>query len=85
MISILAATWLVRCAALYLGLGLAFALVFAFRWVNRTDPVAAHGTTGFRLLLLPGAMLLWPLLLRRLLRGDHRPPVERTAHRAIRR
>jgi hypothetical protein len=81
MISVSAATWIVRLAALYLGLGLVFALGFAFRWVNRTDSVAAHGTSGFRLLLLPGATLLWPLLARRLLRGDQRPPVERTAHR----
>jgi hypothetical protein len=35
--------------------------------VNRLDAVAAHGTTGFRLLLVPGAALLWPLLLRRVL------------------
>jgi hypothetical protein len=84
MLTVVTATWLVRVAALYLGLGLVFALGFAFRWVNRTDPVAAHGTSGFRLLLLPGATLLWPLLLRRLLRGDSRPPVERTAHRVRR-
>jgi hypothetical protein len=84
MISVFAATWLVRIVGLYLGLGLVFAVGFAFRWVNRTDAVAAHGTAGFRLLLLPGATLLWPLLLRRLLRGDRHPPVECTAHRATR-
>ncbi|HMV33048.1 MAG TPA: hypothetical protein PKA50_13080 [Gemmatimonadales bacterium] len=60
------AEWLVRLAAGYLVLGLLFAVPFALRWVNRLDDVAAHGTPGFRLLLLPGAVLLWPLLLRRL-------------------
>lgn len=65
MISYPLATWLVRLGALYLGVGLLFSAGFAFRWVNRLDPVAAHGTTGFRLLLVPGAALLWPFLLRR--------------------
>jgi len=75
--------WLVRLVGLYLLLGAVFALVFAFRLVNRTDPVAAHGTWGFRLLILPGAMLLWPLLLARVVRGVTAPPMERTAHRRV--
>lgn len=65
MISYTLATWLVRLGALYLGVGLLFAVGFAFRWVNRLDTVAAHGTPGFRVLILPGAILLWPFLLRR--------------------
>ena len=73
--------WLVRLAGAYLTLGVAFAPLWAFRLVNRTDPVAAHGTVGFHLLILPGALLLWPLLARRVLRGATTPPLERTAHR----
>ncbi len=69
MISTMVATWLVRLAGLYLLLGALFALPFALRWVNRLDEVAAHGTRGFRALLLPGAILLWPLLLVRLRRA----------------
>ncbi len=63
------ATWIVRIAACYLAVGLAFALPFVLRWSSRLDPVAEHGTTGFRLLIVPGAVLLWPLLGLRLLRG----------------
>ena len=63
------AEWLVRLAGGYLALGALFALPFAFRWVNRLDDVAAHGTPGFRLLLLPGAVLLWRVLVWRLERG----------------
>lgn len=74
--------WLVRLAGAYLAVGAVFAPLWAFRLVNRADPVAAHGTLGFRLLILPGALLLWPLLLGRRLRGTTAPPVERTAHRA---
>lgn len=69
MISTMVATWLVRLAGLYLLLGALFALPFALRWVNRLDEVAAHGTRGFRALLLPGAILLWPLMLVRLRRA----------------
>jgi hypothetical protein len=69
MITPFAASWILGIAALYLAVGTAFALPFAFRWSGRLDPVAAHGTIGFRLLIIPGAMLLWPLLLIRLRRS----------------
>lgn len=69
MLTPLAATWIIGIAALYLAVGAAFALPFAFRWSGRLDPVASHGTIGFRLLIIPGAILLWPLLLIRLRRS----------------
>jgi len=75
------ALWLVRAAEVYLAIGLLFATGFAFRWVNRIDRVAAHGTIPFRFLLLPGAALLWPLLLARVLQSVSGQPTERSAHR----
>ncbi|HWA15020.1 MAG TPA: hypothetical protein VG817_01205 [Gemmatimonadales bacterium] len=69
MISPVLATLIVALAALYLVAGALFAIPFATRWAGRLDPVAANGTIGFRLLLLPGAILLWPLLLARLRRS----------------
>jgi len=74
MISLSLAIWVVRLALGYALIGALFAIPFAFRWVARLDPVAAHGTIGFRLLIVPGAILLWPLLARRLLRGGDQPP-----------
>ena len=65
----------------YAGIGLMFALAFAWRGAGRIDPAAADGTRGFRLLIVPGAAALWPYLLVRWLRGAP-PPVERNAHRA---
>ncbi|HEU5217472.1 MAG TPA: hypothetical protein VFU23_02380 [Gemmatimonadales bacterium] len=59
---------LVSAAAGYLALGLLFAVPFAWRWAARLDPAAKAGTWGFRLVMLPGAMLLWPLLAVRLRR-----------------
>jgi len=75
------ATWIARLGGFYLLLGVVFAVPFAFRWVNRIDPVAARGTLGFRLLIVPGSVLLWPLVISRVLRGTTAPPVERSAHR----
>jgi hypothetical protein len=71
----------VLVAGVYLAIGLAFALIFVSRWVGRVDPGARTGTIGFRVLIIPGSVLLWPLLTGRLLRGSTEPPEERNAHR----
>ena len=60
---------LVLAASGYLALGVGFALPFAARWVGRLDPAAQAGTWGFRVLIVPGTVLLWPLLVARLLRA----------------
>lgn len=67
--------------AIYLACGLAFALPFVWFGARRIDPHAAHGSWGFRVLILPGAVALWPLLLRRWVGGVNQPPEERNAHR----
>ena len=56
--------------ALYLLAGLLFAVPFVLRGVNRIDPVAREGSWGFRLIILPGVVALWPLLLRRLAKRE---------------
>lgn len=75
---------LVRAAGIYLGVGLLFTIPFAWRWAERLDPVAREGTGGFRVLLLPGGVLLWPWLAIRLLQPEPHPPEERNAHRGSR-
>jgi len=64
----------------YLGIGLVFAPLFALFGVGRIDPAADGATWGFRLMIVPGAVALWPLLVWRLLNG-RMPPEERNAHR----
>ena len=67
--------------AVYLGCGLVFAIPFAFFGVGRIDPHAAHGSRGFKLLIIPGAMTFWPLFVRRWVKGIQEPPEECNAHR----
>lgn len=59
---------LVTTALAYLAAGLLFAVPFVARWAGRLDPAAREGTVGFRLLAIPGAALLWPVLVAKLLR-----------------
>jgi hypothetical protein len=75
------ARWLLAALGLYTGLGLAFALAFVTRGVGRIDPAARHASWGFRLVVLPGVVALWPLLARRWWGGATAPPVESNAHR----
>lgn len=68
---------------IYFAVGVVSAVPFVWFGVKRIDPHAAHGSWGFRLLIFPGAVALWPLLLNRRLRGMSEPPEERTAHRKL--
>ena len=72
---------LLGLAGLYLGIGLVFAIPFVLAGVQRIDPHARHGSWGFRLLIVPGTMALWPLLLCRWVKGASVPPEEPNAHR----
>jgi hypothetical protein len=58
-----------------------FSIPFVFIGVTKLDPHAAHGSWGFRLLIIPGSILLWPLLSYRWVKGIHEPPEERNVHR----
>lgn len=70
----LLATWLVRLVGAYLLVGLILAPVLVLRALPRIDGVAAAGTWGFRLLVLPGVIALWPQLLKRWRAASGSPP-----------
>jgi hypothetical protein len=72
---------LVTLAGVYLAMGLLFALFMAFAGVGKIDPAAKEGTWGFRLLIIPGMTVFWPMMLMRLIKGISTPPVERNQHR----
>ncbi|HTI97827.1 MAG TPA: hypothetical protein VL527_02905 [Dongiaceae bacterium] len=67
----------------YLLLGLLFAVPFVIWGVNQIDPHAAQGSKGFRILIIPGVIALWPLLFRRWAGGMREPPAESNAHRKL--
>jgi hypothetical protein len=56
---------------IYVAIGLATALAFASVGVTRVQP--APVTIGARILLVPGAIALWPLVLSRWLGSRHTP------------
>lgn len=60
---------LVLAATGYLIAGLLFAVAFAARLAARLDPAAGRGSWGFRLLTVPGATFLWPVLALRLVKN----------------
>lgn len=66
--TVAAAQLLVQALTLYVGVGAAFAAMFLWRWVGRLDSAAEHGTWGFRVLVLPGVAVFWPLFLVRVIR-----------------
>ena len=76
----IAATFLILLGG-YLTFGLGFAIPFALFGVKHIDPHATQGSWGFRMLIIPGTMAFWPLLLRRWATGVQEPPEECNAHR----
>ena len=71
---------IVPLIGLYCLVGALFAAAFVLIGAAKIDPDAVGATWGFRLLIFPGAALLWPVLLLRWVRGAQ-PPVERTPHK----
>jgi len=63
------AIFLLSALAVYLSLGVVFALAFVLLGVEKVDATAHASTPGFRLIIIPGAILLWPVLLRKWLKA----------------
>ena len=64
---------LLYALALYIVVGLVTALAFVGVGLARVLPHGATATLGARILFLPGATLLWPLVLHRWLRARREP------------
>jgi hypothetical protein len=60
---------LLDAALVYLFLGLAWSIPFVLRGVNRIDETARDASPGFRLMILPGTVALWPWLLAKWLKA----------------
>ncbi len=74
------AIYLVNAFLVYLMVGTVFAVLFVTKGVGRMDADARSGSWGFRLMVFPGSMLLWPYLLLRWLKSAG-PRPEQNPHR----
>jgi hypothetical protein len=72
---------LVWLLSIYALLGIVFAPFFVTLGAGRIDPSVKQSSSGFRLMIVPGVIALWPLLALRWARGVQHPPIERNAHR----
>lgn len=55
-------TLLVTFVGVYGLMGILVALPFVLRGAGRLDTASAQGSVGFRILIFPGAIALWPVL-----------------------
>jgi hypothetical protein len=53
----------------YLLFGLLFAILFVIKGVDKVDKGAHGGSIGFRIIIIPGVMAFWPLLLQKWLQA----------------
>lgn len=74
--------WMLSLLGIYLSIGILVAIPFVWKGASKIDPAAVEGTRGFRILILPGAMIFWPLLLHRWLKAVPQPE-ESSAHRRL--
>jgi hypothetical protein len=68
-----AAIWFVNALLAYASAGALFAALFVTVGVIQVDPVAQGAGAGFRLVIAPGVVLLWPWLLLRWVGKRRRP------------
>jgi hypothetical protein len=67
----------------YLAIGLVFAAWFVTSGVNRLDESMRHSPAGVRVLLVPGSVLLWAVLLKKYLQttsNDSKQPQTTSNH-----
>lgn len=53
---------LVKLAGVYILTGLVVAVLFFRRWSKAMDPSAVGGSRGFKALVTPGVIALWPMI-----------------------
>jgi hypothetical protein len=73
-------SWVAGALELYALIGVVFGLAFVSLGVQRIDSGGKGSGFGFRLLILPGSVAFWPLLLRRWIGGQHEPVEEANPH-----
>lgn len=49
--------------AIYLALGVLFVIPFLMKGLNKIDEGANGSTIGFKIIIIPGVIVFWPVLL----------------------
>ena len=62
------AEWIAWLLTIYASVGVVFAVTFLCAGIGRVDAVAKGSGIGFRLMILPGVVALWPILLNQWIR-----------------
>jgi hypothetical protein len=52
-------------AAVYFLLGILFVIPFLTKGLTKVDEGAHGGTIGFKIIIIPGVIVFWPVLLRK--------------------
>ena len=52
-------------ALIYLLLGVLFVIPFLIKGLTKVDEGAHGGTIGFKIIIIPGVIVFWPVLLRK--------------------
>lgn len=58
--------------AIYLLAGLVFAIPFVIKGVTKIDEGAKGSTWGFRIIIIPGTIVFWPVLLKKWMKENKR-------------
>ena len=60
--------------AIYLVLGILFVVPFLLKGLTKVDEGACGGTIGFKIIIIPGVIVFWPVLLSKWMKAnrDHR-------------
>jgi hypothetical protein len=53
---------------IYLALGVLFVIPFLIKGLTKVDEGAHGGTMGFKIIIIPGVIVFWPVLLRKWIR-----------------
>ena len=59
--------------AIYLVLGVLFVIPFLMKGLNKVDEGANGSTIGFKIIIIPGVIVFWPVLLSKWIKknGNH--------------
>ena len=57
-------------AAIYLALGVFFVIPFLMKGLNKVDEGAQGSTIGFKIIIIPGVIAFWPVLLSKWMKGN---------------